>query len=191
MQTETTREGWLQQAVEALRPDIVAVGLSLPEKVHVSVGFPSRKALSSRNQTIGQCWQGEHSASGFPQVYISPLIGDGTRVLDVLLHELIHASGIRGHKADFKRPAVALGLTGKMTETTATEELAARLNALLAEIGEYPHPVLSAGATVKKQTTRLLKAECGDCSAIIRVTQKVVDDPGLPSCACGGLFCLS
>lgn len=189
MTTSTqTREQWLQSAIGCLRPAVVKVGLNLPSTVHASVGFPSTRALSARKQRIGECWRAESSADGMPHVFISPLLSDSIRVLDVLVHELIHASGIHGHKADFKRPAISLGLTGKMTATVAGPELTECLNGLILRLGPYPHQVITAlGRPTKKQTTRLLKAEC-ICGAIIRVTKKLCDDPGLPTCACGELF---
>lgn len=122
-----TREEWLQKATQHLRAAVEGAGLALPETIHVSVGFPSVHALRAAKQRIGECWAAKCSADGNPQIYVSPLIADGARVLDVLLHELIHATGIGGHRASFKRPAVALGLTGKMTATEVTPELQGRL----------------------------------------------------------------
>lgn len=189
----TTREQWLQSAISDLRPDIKHAGLILPRIVHVSIGFPSTRALStSSRRRIGECWQGEASRDGNPHIYISPVIEHGSEVLGALIHELIHAAGIRGHKGDFKRPALALGLEGKMTSTVPGPDLTYRLNALIKSLGKYPHNVLDPHVRpTKKQSTRLLKATCEDCEAIIRVTGKLCLDPGLPTCACGGLFELS
>lgn len=185
----TTRERWLQRAVKTLRPFVLSTGqLTLPDNIHMSVGFPSTRALSRKRPRIGECWRAEASADGFPHVFVTPLMSDGVDVLSCLIHELIHASGVYDHKAGFHRPAMALGLTGKMTSTVAGPELTERLNAVVAKLGPYPHSLLSAAVRpVKKQTTRLLKAEC-ECGAIIRLSAKVVDDPGLPTCACGGDF---
>ncbi len=188
METETiTREQWLRSAFAALRPSVLGAHLSLPETVHLSVGFPSTRALSAKRRAIGQCWLKHTSADGVPHIFISPLLADAPRALDVLLHEMIHASGIAGHGPDFRRPALRLGLTGKMTATVADPELTERLNALVATLGAYPHSALTGHGPIPKQGTRLLKAAC-QCGAVIRVTQKLVDDPGLPQCACGGRF---
>lgn len=184
-----TREQWLQSAISDLRPDIKHAGLILPRIVHVSIGFPSTRALVSSRRRLGECWQGEASRDGNPHIYISPVIESGTEVLAALIHELVHAAGIRGHMADFKRPALALGLTGKMTSTVPGPDLTSRLNDLIRQLGKYPHNVLDPQVRpTKKQSTRLLKATCEECEAIIRVTGKVVNDPGLPTCACGGMF---
>jgi hypothetical protein len=119
------------------------------------------------------------------------MIDDGIKALSTLVHELIHAAGIMNHKSEFKRPAEKLGLTGKMKQSVASPELEERLKLVLDRIGLYPHPgIKEDGRVIKKQTTRLIKAVCEneDCGAIIRLTQKVIDDPGLPTCACGGEF---
>lgn len=183
------REPWLQSAISRLRPAYAKVGLTLPATIHVSVGFPSTRALSSSKRRIGECWMSAASRDGNPHIFISPLIETGTEALACLVHELIHASGIKNHRADFARPATLLGLTGKMASTVAGPELTERLNALLSKLGPYPHaPISTLDRPTKKQSTRLLKATCGECDCIIRLTAKVVDDPGLPTCACGGQF---
>lgn len=184
------REDWLHRGLIALRPSLHSSGLHLPDLIHISVGFPSTKGLAKTGRVIGECWGASSSSDKAPHIFISPLIAEGVRALDVLVHELIHASGVPGHRADFKKLALAVGLTGKMTATEAGPGLKERLNAIIGGgLGDYPHAALSPeDRPTKKQTTRLLKAECEDCGSIIRVTQKVVDCPGLPTCACGGGF---
>lgn len=186
------RESWLQSAITTLRPAYNRIKLPLPDIIHVSVGFPSVRALSSNNRRIGECWMPQMSQDGNPHIFISPLITSGIKVLDILVHELIHAGGIADHKFNFRRYATELGLVGKMTSTEAGPELLECLNVVLADLGPYPHSGIEPNIRpIKKQTTRQLKAECVDCDAIIRLTQKVVDDPGLPTCACGGIFMLA
>lgn len=183
------REPWLQSAISRLRPAYSHVGLTLPPTIHVSVGFPSSRGLSSSNRVLGECWHPHTSQDGYPQVFLSPLIPDSLSILAGLVHELIHAAGIKGHGADFAKPAHKLGLTGKMTHSIPGPELTVRLNAIIDKIGPCPHPALSpSDRPTKKQSTRLLKATCDECECIIRLTAKVVDDPGLPTCACGGQF---
>jgi hypothetical protein len=116
------------------------------------------------------------------------VLSDAVRVLDVLAHELIHAiEPTAGHGAAFKRIALGIGLTGKMTATVAGPELAARLAVYAAELGEYPHAQLNPGASgIKKQGTRLLKASCESCGYVCRVTAKWVEAVGAPLCACSG-----
>ena len=174
-----TREEWLQVATDKMRSDLFASnGYELPP-VRVSVGFPSN---SRGGKVIGQC---HYSASdGMPQIFIHPTLEEGTRALDVLAHELVHATlgaGL-GHKGAFKRCAESIGLTGQMTATTAGDNLKAWLVELIAEIGEYPHAKLDASGP--KQSTRLLKCECLSCGYIARVSAKWLGELGEPVCPC-------
>lgn len=182
------REAWLEAATEQVRPWFEAVGAPLPATVRVSVGWPSRSATSANRRRIGECWSPTCADDKVAQVFISPCLSEPARVLDVLVHELIHAAvGVEhGHKAPFKRVALALGLTGKMTATVAGPELAQRLHALAEDIGAYPHAKLDRLARAK-QTTRMLKLACPECGYIVRTTRQWLDR-GLPTCACGAEF---
>lgn len=186
--TATTREEWLTRALDEFRQWFRARSLTLPEKIRVSVGFPSTRALSNRNRAVGQCWS-DSSKDGAVEIFVSPVLGDAARALDVLIHELCHAVAPKaGHKGDFRKAAKKMGLAGKMTATVASPELAARLNALLPSLGDYPHAELAPISGLKKQSTRLQKAVCAGCGYTIRVTQKWIDF-GLPTCTpCGCLF---
>lgn len=177
----TTREAWLLQAVEALRPDFEAAECPIPERVAVSVGWPygTRKA-------IGQCWAAETSTDKAPAVFISPKLADPLEVLATLVHELVHAGGRTSHKADFGRAARALGLTGKMTATIASDGLRERLSALSEQLGTYGHAEIKVNAlTMKTQGTRMLKVECPNGTGYkVRMTRKWLEDFGAPLCAC-------
>jgi hypothetical protein len=183
----TTREAWLLAARDALEPDFSAAGYQVAE-ARISVGFP--KGTRGRSKAIGQCFGA--SADGLPAVFISPELVDVVApqgVLSTLVHELVHATvGTKeGHKGEFTKAARALGLEGKLTATHAGEALSKRLNAIAGELGEYPHSALSATSGTKKQSTRMLKAECGQCGYIIRMSAKWADS-GLPTCPCGEEF---
>lgn len=175
-----TREEWLQIATDKMRAELFATnGYDLPQ-VRVSVGFPSN---SRGGKVIGQCHYA--SADGVPQIFIHPTLDEATRALDVLAHELVHATlgaGF-GHKKEFKRCAESIGLTGQMTATEAGETLKAWLGELVEEIGDYPHAKLDASGG-KKQTTRLVKCECLTCGYNVRTTQKWLDLRGEPICPC-------
>lgn len=187
-ETIDTREGWLEDATQRLRPDFVRASATLPDEVRVSIGFPSKNALGRRNRSIGQCWDGAAAGDSIAQIYVSPLLEDPVEVLAVLVHELVHAAiGCRhGHKAPFKRAALRMGLEGKMTATTAGAALRMRLQQLADALGAFPHSRLTPTTPDKKQTTRLLKVACEDCEPnyIARVTQKMIDAHGAPICPC-------
>ena len=182
------REDWLQQMIDLLRPDFEKVGKPLPEKIRVSCGFPSKSALANKARRIGECWGVESSEDKSYQVFISPLLKEGIEVTSTLVHELVHtAVGIEcKHRGPFVKVAKAIGLEGKMTETTAGEALIARLKELIEQLGEYPHARLVASNKPKTQTTRMLKVTCKQCGCVVRMTRKWLDEAGLPTCGCGG-----
>lgn len=180
---ENTREAWLEKAAAAMRPLFDAQGADVYPKFRVSCGFPK----GGKGKTIGQAWTPKASGDGTAELFISPVLQDPVRVLDVLMHELVHAvvGNDHGHKGPFRKLAKALGLEGKMTATVAGPKLAETLKWTAAELGAYPHAELST-MTVAKQTTRQLKVVCEDCGCIARMTQKWLDDTGPPTCGCGG-----
>lgn len=189
MSTTTTREDWLQRAISALRPLFTRVNTPIPKSLHVSVGFPSNRALSSKHQAIGQCWGGESSSDKRHHIFISPVVSKPVKVLEVLVHECVHAAvGLtEKHRGRFKRIAVELGLRGKMTSTHAGGELTAELEVIAKMLGKYPHGALDpAMRPVKKQPTRLLKAVASECCGyLVRVTLKWLDEEGEPLCPHG------
>lgn len=176
-----TREAWLTHAVELLRPMFDEQGAANFPSLRVSCGFPKggRKA-------IGQAWHAESSKDNSVELFISPTLDDPLRVLDVLMHELVHAivgPGV-GHRGPFRKLAKSLGLEGKMTATVASEVLKDKLAHLCGPLGKYPHAQLRPGMSTTKQTTRMLKLEC-DCGFICRATKTQIEDVGVPTCACG------
>jgi hypothetical protein len=183
-----TREVWLQKLLRKLRPLFTGAGIQLPAAIRVSCGWPSSRALvspTSNNRTIGQCWPVDASADGTPEIFISPYLSEAAWVAATLTHELVHAADDceHGHKAAFKKMAVAVGLTGKMTATKAGPELAERLNSICEQLGPYPHASLDR-STLPKQGTRMKKLECPDCGYTVRTTAKWIE-AGMPTCPCG------
>jgi hypothetical protein len=78
-----------------------------------------------------------------------------------------------------------MGLEGKMTETTAGEELSWFLYETIKTLGKYPHAELVSSNAEPKQTTRMMKCECPGCGCVIRMTRKWLEEAGCPTCACG------
>jgi len=180
------REQWLNVLVEKLGPMFATGGMTIPP-VHVSTGFPSTGGTKlSGSKTIGQCWKGEASADGRPQIFISPLLDDSVQVAAVVVHELIHAVHPDAkHGKVFREAMGQVGLVGKATHTTEGPELKERLHEILSEIGAYPHPKLTPALSgIKKQTTRMLKVVCPKCKYQVRTTRAWLDR-GLPSCPDG------
>ncbi len=181
------REQWLTEAIEFFRPIFKAQGYDIP-KVKVSVGFPSTNPLGRRKRAIGECWPSAVSGDKHNHVFISPILHnplDKKGPLEVLVHELCHAVDDckSGHGKEFGRIAKSMGLVGKMTATEAGEDLLSYFDVVVKKLGAYPMEVFdpSKYTKKKKQTTRLLKAECEGCGYTVRVTKKWVE-AAVPIC---------
>lgn len=200
--TTPTREQWLQDAAKVLRQRIRQTsGVKVPQ-VNISVGFPGGRG--DKTGVIGQCWNKAVIKNGRPTIFISPVLDDKVRILDVLLHEMVHAAHpMAGHGAEFKATAVAAGLEGKMTATVASKALRRDLKALAKDLGPWTNgsvkvggaPVTKTnpktGKTVTltpwgspKQSTRMLKVVCPEDGYTVRTSAKWLA-VGFPSCPCG------
>lgn len=182
---QETREAWLNRANLSIRAWFKEVGFPLPEKIRISCGFPAGRGSK---KFIGQCWSPEASKDKTTEIFINPTQDDAFRVLDILVHEDVHAAvGNKcGHKGPFIKCAKVIGLTGKWTATVAGPELKGKIDALLKTLPPYPHAAINLGMSpIKKQSTRLLKATC-DCGYTVRITRKWVDEVGAPHCPVHG-----
>lgn len=178
------REAWLDAAVAKLRPVFLGHGYEIPD-LRVSVGWPSSGGLATKKKTIGQCWFGTMAADGKPQLFISPLLDAVTEpqgVLATLVHEVCHvAAGVDAkHGPRFVKVMKKLGLEGKPTATTAGADMIVRFEAMLIELGPFPHSKIVPVKLPKTQTTRMRKAQC-DCGYLVRLTQRWAN-VGLPAC---------
>jgi hypothetical protein len=182
--THTTREGWLMAAVVLLDKEFFdGHGYKLPKKLGCSCGFPK----GARGQVIGQCWAPESSTDGTINLFICPTQDEPVRVLDILLHELVHAQvgNAAGHKGPFKKMVREFGLVGKATATYAEEgsELWLKLSHISEQLGPYPH---------KKMVPNLKKKTRGSMGGWVRfmstneedyrvlVSPKMLEEHGAP-----------
>ena len=143
--------------------------------------------MTHSKKAIGEHWGENLSEGGLSEILISPFINKSVQVLGVVIHELCHAvvGNKEGHNSVFRKCAIAVGLTGKMTATTESEWLERELEKWIAENGEYPHKKLLEPSNKKKQSTRLLKAECPTGGEYkFRITRTIVENYGLPECPC-------
>jgi len=175
------REAWLHAAAERLKLLFEPLDVKIPD-VKISCGWSKRAGKNS----IGWCWHAETAADGVNQIYVSPELDDPVQVLGVLLHEMVHASdnGQSKHTGHFRRTALAVGLTGKMTATVPTPELAVTLTGMASGLGAYPHAKISPGLRMMKQGTRMIKLSCPCCGYTVRTTAKWLDE-GMPQCPHG------
>ena len=130
--------------------------------IKVTTSFPTSGGQSA-SAPIGLCCYAYNSNT---EILISPVLGGKTidesiEVLVVLTHELVHAylgAGF-GHGREFKKIATSVGLTGRMTSTTAGEEFKKWARETIKKIGKFPHEKYDLGAR-KKQSTRNVRAIC-------------------------------
>lgn len=180
-----TREAWLLELVDLLRPLFARHKASIPERVRVSCGWTGKGARAKR---VGECWAGKTAADGCPHIYISPVVGDTLTVAAILVHELVHATlgAGQGHGKEFGRVARRLGLEGPLRTTHAGPVLVKVLDELVqGGLGQYPHAAVTAGeGPQKKQTTRMYKLVCPSDGYLVRTTQKWLE-VGAPVCPCG------
>lgn len=182
-----TREAWLIGAIEALAVlwEDFTEDVSIPE-IRVSVGFPGSKA----RVRIGECWPGESTEDGVTAIFISPILSDPIQVLATLTHEIVHAilGKGKGHRKEFIALAKHAGLLPKWTATTPSSALKERLEAILADLGAWPHSALNAQAVAaNKQSTRMLLVKCPESDYKVRMTAKWIEDVGTPICPCHDL----
>jgi len=186
-----TREEWLNAANGLLHGLFTQHGATIPDNIRISCGFPfGRRGITSLN-AIGQAWPASLSMGNVIELFISPVLDDAKRVLDILAHECVHAAvgNDKGHGPVFKALAEAIGLTGKMTATVAGPEFLEWSEEALEKLGDYPHQKLivhrlnpnepkagpdgprlppsipGGGIIYKPQATRLIKVECPHCKA--------------------------
>jgi hypothetical protein len=183
------REQWLNLLVDRFRDWFKDTGAVIPDKVRVSIGWPSRNALSLKKRAIGQCWHPDCSTDNSTEIFVSPFLGTAHQAASTLLHELTHAAvgNECGHKGAFIKVAKKLGFEKPWTQTPESEDLTVRINELLKDMPDFPHATLDAAAIeklVKKQATRLLKVECTTCGYTVRVTKKWLLESGAPICPC-------
>lgn len=182
----TTRENWLLAVAHGMAPQFAALDYELPP-FRITCGFPSRAATARTKRRIGECWIAAASEDEHHEILISPILIDPMEIAGVIAHELVHAvlPPNTGHKGKFPSICKALGLVGKPTSTMPGETFRATVEPLLRSAGDYPHARLNvASDTPKKQGTRMIKCECGECGYTVRTTAKWLNAGGPPLCPC-------
>ena len=178
-----TREQYLHNSGERINALVFAPIGETATNVRYSIGFPGGGSARKR---IGECWSPDASGDQTIEIFISPVVvHDLLLMLATQVHEMVHAivGNDCGHKGAFRKLALAAGLEGKMTATVAGERLAAILKSILDELGEFPGKELSLNER-KKQTTRLIKVGCPDCSNVARQSRTQYELHGLICGAC-------
>ena len=203
-----SREEWLFEMAQVVNKDLfkqpLLNKLGIKKKFNIkdlqfSMAFPPNNRINGKivsgklrranksSSTIGECWAGYSVSSKekmLTQIFITPDLTDTTRIVGVLIHELIHyLTPADGHRGKFRRLALAVGLEGKMTTTTESKELVEKIDKMVKKVGKIPHdkwiPVKR-----KVQTTRMLKLNCQavDHDYIVRTSRKNIVEYGSAVC---------
>ena len=187
------REEYLTKASKLLNSQVFKQhGYEVPKDVKISCSWSPSGNAGQKSRTLGTCFPRALSKAGVNEINISPSLDDSIRVLDVLTHELIHAIDDckSGHKGLFRKIALDVGLTGKMTATVAGEELTEQLEAISKKLGKYPHAQVDL-STRKKQTVRNIKVSCNSCEFSFRTSRaniERINNWDCPSCYEGDLI---
>ena len=177
-----TREEWLVQLTDELRPVFAEKRFPIPDKVRTSIGWTKSK------RAIGECWSTTASADNTTEIFIVPSKDDSFDIAQILVHELIHAAvGLtEGHKGNFKRLALELKLGGKMTATIRTPDFDKWIEPIMATVGNIPHARLgsdrSYSSAPAKQGTRMIKCRCETCGYTVRTCKKWITQMSPPHC---------
>ncbi len=174
-----TREDYLYKAMIMLNDRVFT---PVGHKINIDITKVSCSLVSggsaSQKKTLGQCWARSSSNAGYNEIQISTTVDDSFVAVDTLAHELVHAvdNCQSGHAKGFKDIALAVGLDGstKMTTACAGEELTVKINAIIQELGEYPHEAMNFKDR-KKQSTRMKKVYCRSCGWSFRASQSNID----------------
>ena len=183
-----TREGWLNRLVDQLcKPLFREQGYEIPRNLPLSCGWPSTGALARRNRRIGECWIPERSADATWEIFVSPRLDDHYEVAGTVVHEVVHAvvGCEAGHGKEFRRAAIAVGLTGSMRATELSRTLKERVHALFEPpdpFPRYPHAKLDGSPERKRQTNRHLKAYCPCCWICVCRVSATVARKAMPIC---------
>jgi hypothetical protein len=190
-----TREAWLREGTNELRPHFKSCGYELPESIRFAIAFPS---TGRKGKRVGECWHSSTSADSAYEIFVRADLWKPDEVLAVLMKELVHTlmPPDAGHGQLFKMAAMRVGLEGPMRQAVPGPLLKERLQALAERLGPLRHarldieqqPMSTRGSVAldapKKQGTRYRKAECvdKDCGFTVRVTASHVRDIGPPHC---------
>ncbi len=127
---------WLDRALEMLRPDFDQIGSPIPEFITILVNYP-RRALSYSWLGTWNCYWSVDDDPDFHMIFINPTV-DGLYALDILIHELVHATTNDRHGDRFREVAAAIGLDDRGTASGAEETLLKRLRDIQMTLGPYP-----------------------------------------------------
>jgi hypothetical protein len=185
------REAWLTEIGRRIEPLFRGFKLA---KWRATCGWPTRGAVGAKKVVLGQCHGAETSTDGTFELFVSPLIDNPLTVAGVLTHELTHVvAGVKAaHDREFKRIAQHVGLTkGPATQAMPGAFLRAKLTTLLNGLPVYPHFKIKPQFVAKEVKVSRVKLTCVSCGCSATMHVKWLEEPGAPTCGCGGKMLFS
>lgn len=192
--SDLNREQWLTEMARRIEP--LFDGFKIGE-YRVTCGWPHKFAIASKHLRVGECHyprkrSGDDTVeAGVHEIFISPLRDDSLEVAGILTHELTHvvAGFGAGHGKDFTKIGKHVGLThGKPTSLMPGEALNDRLRGYVETMGGYPHKAIVPTLRRKEKNYKEVPLVCGNCSCVVRMSRKWLEEAGLPTCCCGTEF---
>ena len=188
-----TREEWLEEAASIMGPWIDETQTMSEKKK--SQRYKAQKVRFScsllgagmtKSSALAHCHYKQATGNGFHEIRMGVQIDgrkkmiESARIADILLHEMIHTVTFgHGHKGDFRRVAIQVGLKGKMTSTIASEELTASIiDDVVRVLGKYPHKKVHLTPRGQRgKGSRSIKCLCESeyCGLNMRLTRKWID----------------
>ena len=149
-------------------------------------GLPLPSPVTGRKgKRVGETWHDGATADRAFEIFLRADLAAPIEVLTVLVRQLVHSAlpAEESHGKRYKEAANKIGLTGKMREAVPGPYLEEHLARLVTELPRLPHAALDinwkAVNKPRKQTTRMLKAECAKmadefqpCGYTVRLSAK-------------------
>ena len=183
--SHANREAWLDAALDLLKSVFSEHGHAVPDKIRCAVGFTGQ---GRHGKLVGEVWPPGRSAGGYYELYVRPDIAEPVEVLAILVSLVIIMLAGDGAGRGQRYAAIAseVGLMGTKTAPCAGVRLMRELIDFAERLGPLPHDALdisvrSVGAA-PKQTTRMVRAKCPACPAIIRMARATALQSGWPIC---------
>lgn len=182
------RENWLMDGAARIVPII-------HERTGHRVGNFRVGVGATQPRVGGLCYYPTMSEDGTYEIQVSIHVGREVphRILGILAHELVHATGLMNHNRTFAAACRAIGLVGRPTEAGLDcdwSEVPEHFRAIVKALGPYPAARLNRAPPRKPQSTRMLKARCVSCGFTFRLSRlwadMMMDDGQCPVRQCGG-----
>lgn len=191
-----SREQWLKIAAAIITDEIITPVIDIPTPL-IRYSLTAPKTGQSKGIVLGECWNRAASTDAHNEIFITANLDDSARILDVLVHEMIHAydNNQNGHKGPFISLCKLVGLEGgdngrsknSFTCTIAGAKLKTQLEDIIETIGDIPHAAMDSNLSGKpKQKNRQLLVSCKRCDFKFRASRKIIDSMTSQTCLCCG-----